>query len=171
MNVSRGWAVGERSDVLRRMIDNYKFDHRRSLALTFVELIDDMLPRLPADTIVCELPTVPAHIRQRSFDHTRLIAKQLAKRRGYAYKPLLRRVGTERQYGSTRRVRLEQAARAFEVSQGANRPTGSPVLLIDDVLTTGASLHFGAAKLREAGFDTIWVAIIARQPLDQTDKT
>ncbi|MET0980124.1 MAG: phosphoribosyltransferase family protein [Candidatus Saccharimonadales bacterium] len=39
-------------------------------------------------------------------------------------------------------------------------------MLIDDVVTTGATIKYAAESLRQAGATQIWVAVIARQPLD-----
>ena len=160
----KAWCVGERRSVLEQLIDAYKFEHVKAAHRTFAELLDEALPLLPPETIVVPLPTVAPHIRQRGYDHMLLVARSFAKRRGLQLSTALRRVGANKQLGSSRKDRIAHAKSAYEVS-GELDPT-VPYLLLDDVFTTGASLHYAALKLREAGAREIWVAVIARQPLD-----
>jgi predicted amidophosphoribosyltransferase len=61
-------------------------------------------------------------------------------------------------------VRQIQASRAFGV-RGALQED-AVYLLVDDVVTTGATFHHGTKALFEAGAGVVWAAAIARQPLD-----
>ena len=117
--------------------------------------------------MVVPVPTVRAHVRERGYDHALLIAKSIAARRGLGCKVLLGRRINTRQRGAGRRERFRQAGEAFTL-----RTTHIPakVLLVDDVVTTGATLHFTAKILKDAGVQTVFAAVIAKQPLDQTGK-
>jgi len=57
-----------------------------------------------------------------------------------------------------------QALSAFGI-HGSVDPRAT-YLIIDDIVTTGATIEYAALLLKEAGAKTIWVAAIARQPLD-----
>jgi ComF family protein len=149
---------------LQSLIDAYKFENTCAAYGSLADLLHARLPDLPANTIVVPIPTISSHIRQRGYDHTLLIARSLAKRRGFVVTPLLRRQTDTKQRDATRRQREQQAEAAFYI-QGAVDET-RPYLLIDDIATTGATLRHAARKLKEAGAGTIWVAAIARQPLD-----
>ena len=126
-------------------------------------LLDDTIPRLDPDVQVVPVPTIAEHIRTRGFDHTALLGRTFAHRRNLAYSPILRRVDHSRQQGSSRRERLVHAKSAFECR---TRLSGA-YLLIDDIFTTGATLHYAAATLRAAGADDVYVAVLARQPLEK----
>ena len=104
------------------------------------------------------------HVRQRGYDHTLLLARQLAKDRTLSVERPLRRYTTAVQRGANRKTREKQASEAFEV-RGAL--TGDvPYLLVDDVVTTGATLIHATRAMKAAGATTVWAVAAARQPLD-----
>lgn len=160
----RGWCVGLRSGVLRKLVDDYKFERMRSASRTLASLLDDKIEQLPPTTIVVSVPTIPSHIRQRGYDHAALLAKAFARQRKLIYRPYLRRKTTTSQRGAARVQRVAQAKEAFTAT--ASLSPNHPYLLIDDVVTTGATLSYAAEALRKAGAKEVWVAAIARQPLD-----
>lgn len=160
----KAWCVGMHADSLRRLIKQYKFDYAKAAAPVLAELLLARVSQLPSNTVIVPLPTVAAHIRQRGYDHVSLIAKQFAKRRRLKLRSVIERVGSDRQRGANRSERTAQAKKAFRVS-GTLDPS-VPYLLIDDVVTTGASLKYATLALQAAGAREIWVAVIARQPLD-----
>lgn len=90
-----------------------------------------------------------------------LIAKELARLWRHTVSASLDRVTTTKQLGASRAQQLKQAARAFDCHDvlAADRP----YLIIDDVVTTGATLEYAARTLRAAGATTIWAAAVSRQ--------
>jgi len=165
--IDAAWIVGERDDVLARVIDAFKFERCKSAYQDLADVLTEVLPVTPKDAVVTSIPTVPSHIRERGYDHAQLIAKAIAKRRRLPYKALLRRETSTRQRGASRKERFRQAKEAFTVLPVT---IPSKIIVIDDVITTGATLHFAAKLLKDAGADTIFAAAIAKQPLDQSGK-
>ena len=159
---TRGWFVALHRDSVRRLVADYKFKRLRQAGSTLASLLDLALPQLPGDLAIVPVPTVASHIRQRGYDHAALLAKAFAKKRGLPYRPVLARSGNYTQRGASRRVRLQQAARAFTCPAAV---TGR-FLLIDDVCTTGATVRYAAQALRQAGASQVWVAVVSREPLD-----
>lgn len=159
------WCVGERREVLEGIINSYKFERVKSCYKLLADLLDQTLPLLPADTVIVPVPTVAAHIRMRGYDHTLLLAKKLAKLRGLAIATPLYRNHSASQRGANKQLRLKQAKTAFGCKEIEASET--TYLLLDDISTTGATLKYAAAALRTAGATTVWVAVIARQPLDK----
>lgn len=164
MPYERAWAVGERADVLQRLIGLYKFERAKAAYVPLGDLLLSALPDLPLETVVVPVPTVWAHVRERGYDHTLLIAKYIAKARNLSCCQLVERQNIDKQRQATARQRLDQARRAFLVTRSIN--SDIPYLLIDDVMTTGSTIKYAAKALREAGAKHVWVAIIARQTLD-----
>lgn len=68
---SRAWVVGSRADVLKKVIDDYKFERIRAAHVLLAGLFDVTAPTLPADTIVVPIPTIAKHVRMRGYDHRR----------------------------------------------------------------------------------------------------
>lgn len=158
---TRAWCVAEREGVLRKVVDDYKFMRVWAAHPTLARLLDETIGVLPEGTIITAVPSIPAHIRQRGYDHAALLARQLAQRREAFYQPVLQRREMTVQRGASRAVRREQAKRAFAIS--GNVEKDRPYLIIDDVCTTGATVRYAAQALREAGASEVWVAVLVRQ--------
>lgn len=161
---SRGWCVGWRTDELRRLIDDYKFENVRSAHHILAELLDQRISQLPGTTVVVPVPTISSHIRMRGYDHAALLARSFARRRRLEVQPIVKRVTTTVQRDAPRLQRIAQAKVAFKVRKKLDPSV--PYLVIDDIITTGASVTYVAKALREAGAKEVWLAAIARQPLD-----
>jgi ComF family protein len=160
------FVVGERKKALRRLVGNYKYFSRRASAAALAQLLDGTLPTiLPDDMTIIPLPTIPKHIRERGFDHTKLVVKDLARRRGMmADLRLLRRADNTSQHSAGQQLRRAQAARAFRLD--LQRPVPRRVLLIDDIYTTGETTMAAARLLKKHGAKEVWLGVVARQ----TDK-
>lgn len=127
-------------------------------------------PRLaPARDGGWPLVPVPLHrkrLRHRHFNQAAEIARTLAKHAGLPVLHALRRTRqTETQTLLSRKQRMENLRGAFEITRHGRRwIEGSPdgAVLIDDVLTTGSTVHECAKTLRRAGFRSVFVVTVMR---------
>jgi ComF family protein len=122
-------------------------------------LLDETLPILPLTLTVAPAPTSPRRRRVRGFDHTALVAKQLAKLRALPYRQVLAKENNSIQHFKTRKERLRSAKDGLRIRGTVPRE----VLLVEDIYTTGATIQACAEVLREAGAESVYVALIARQ--------
>jgi ComF family protein len=159
------WCVGWRHNELKSLLDRYKFEALRSAYQPLVDLLDAVIPPLNDGVVVTVVPTSASHSRERGFDHMTLVGRGFAKRRGHEFQSLLRRTGTGTQHFKTKNERLVAAQNSFE-RVSAKAP--ERVLLIDDIFTTGATLRANLDLLQGAGTTSLYGAIIARQPLDES---
>lgn len=160
----RAWCVAPRQDQVQRLIGNFKFTNAKAAYVPLATLLDSRLPQLPANVKIVPIPTITSHIRQRGYDHALLVAKRLGRIRGLPVDILLHRATNTVQHGVGARLRAAQAKQAF--SCATNLDPDVIYLLVDDVITTGATMKYAAKTLRQAGARHIWVATISRQPLD-----
>ena len=160
---NRAWVVNDRNGALQRLIGLYKFERAKSAYRELGDLLINILPDLPAGTIVVPIPTTPARIRERGYDHMLLIAKYVARSKGLECRQLIKRQTDSKQRQMNARQRQAQAKAAFCVEASINPET--TYLIIDDVITTGATIKYAARSLKKAGAKNIWVAVIARQTL------
>jgi ComF family protein len=160
----KAWCIAPRHDTIQRLIDSYKFSYQLTAYRSLADLLHDGLPELPSGVVVVPIPTVSSHIRQRGYDHTRLIARHFATKRHLAVAQPLIRATNSRQRGANARQRATQAKAAFVCHEQLDPE--KTYLLIDDVVTTGATIRYAAKTLIDAGAGAVWVASISRQPLD-----
>ena len=114
------------------------------------------------------LVPVPLHrlrLWRRRFNQSALLAREIARRSDVPYDPflLLRKRRTPRQVGLSRNERARNVQGAFEVPQ-ARRPDleGKRIVLVDDVLTSGATAEACARALLRAGAGNVDVLTFAR---------
>lgn len=112
---------------------------------------------------VCPVPLHPARARERGFNQAALLASGLARRlRKPCWHHALARVHpTETQTHLTARQRLSNVAHAFRARTGV-RLRDRAILLVDDVMTTGATTSACARVLKEAGCRSVHVVTLAR---------
>lgn len=109
------------------------------------------------------VPLHPARLRERGFNQADLLARELRRRLALAAPPpgeLVRTRQTPPQVGHDRIWRLANVRGAFDWR--GDPLDGSPVLLVDDVATTGATLDACASALRAAGSGPVIGVSIAR---------
>ena len=154
-------AVGEREGLLAELIHEYKYSATRAIHEILAEILAEKIPEELKGAYLVPLPTSTAHIRERGFDHIYLIAKKLAKMKGYRVVRLLVREKNTVQVGADHKVRVKQAEGAFRVDERVPIEKDATYILLDDVWTTGASMKAATKKLREAGARKIVIVVLA----------
>ena len=153
-------------DHSRDLILQLKHADRTDLAPLFACWLSRSARGLIADADV--LIPVPLHRRRllaRRYNQMAEIARPLARITGLTYLPdsLIRTRATDSQGGKSGTGRRRNVAQAFAVPDGkASGLAGKRVLLIDDVLTTGATAEACAMALKQAGAARVDLAVIAR---------
>lgn len=153
------WVLSEYEGLAKDLIYALKFNRASAAADSIAQLLDDMVPYFENDNLVTNLPTANVRVRLRGYDQSRLIAKSFAAKRGLVYVELLARLGSTRQVGAKREQRLTQATNSY---RGIKAISGQKVLLIDDILTTGASLESAAKVLKKSGAKEVNALVFAR---------
>lgn len=139
-----------------------KYRDRPALARPLGAWLAGRVP-LPDGAVVVSVPLARGRRRERGYDQAALLADALARAagaRGRRLRAALRRVReTPAQVGRSREERARNVAGAFEAGPAV---AGQDVVLVDDVVTTGATADAAAAALRRAGARSILVVALAR---------
>ena len=144
-------------EVVRRL----KYERAQAAVYPMARLMSHRLPSFPSSTVVTCAPTATRRVRIRGYDQAELLAKALADTLRLPYRSMLMRVGQTRQVGSSREQRQKQLQHAF--SAKVKMPSSiSQVILIDDVLTTGATLEAAAATLKQHGVEKVIAVVFAK---------
>ncbi len=132
-------------------------------AATIARLMNEYVPALPPEkTVMTYIPTATSRVRLRGYDQSQLIAREFARMRGMKLVCLLERHGQARQVGATKKQRLAQAAANYRIKRSVQIPEET-VLLVDDILTTGATLEAAAKLLKQSGVQHINAAVFAQK--------
>ena len=75
------WVATDYQGLAKQLVAALKFNRAQSVARLLALTIAESLPYLPANTLICPLPTANRRVRQRGYDQSQLIARQLAKHR------------------------------------------------------------------------------------------
>jgi ComF family protein len=163
----KAWAPFEHEGSIARAIHRFKYEDRsdlsRPLGLLLAATTKQALGAMPG--VLVPLPLHEARFRERKFDQAALLAAVLGQRLGREVKTdwLVRTRDTRRQVGLTELEREENVRGAFKA---ASEVRGQAVLLIDDVLTSGATAREAARALSAAGAARVFVLTIARARSD-----
>lgn len=170
-SLDRCLAMAGFSDPLPRIIRAYKDAGERRMAPVLAELLADTALHAEVESpdryggiaaradAIAFVPATAAAYRRRGFDHMEAIARPLS---GFLDIPLLDALvkhGTSDQRELDREARRERSRGAYEVVEDV---CGLRVLLVDDVITTGATVRAAASALKAAGACTVDALALAR---------
>lgn len=157
------YVGGYREGALAKMIREYKYQSVRATGEVLTELLLETVPEdlgVPKqDIVVVPLPTIGKHVRQRGLDHTKILARKLARKRGWKYERVLERSADTVQVGTSAEERKKQAAKAYAAT--GKIWADKIYVLLDDVWTTGASMLAAAKVMQEAGAENLVGAVLA----------
>ncbi len=156
--VDLAFSAARHDAVARDLIRALKFGRIRAAAEPMAERIAALAPAASLSGTLVPVPPAPLRLRWRGFDAAAEIAIELSRQTGMPLSDCLQRRGLRRQVGRARSERLARPPR-IEI---ARRPPERAILL-DDVLTTGATLTSCAVALRRAGSVSVIALTFARR--------
>src|SRR5208283_5622689 len=153
---------------LRKAIHLLKFKGVKRLARPMAELLSEL--SIPEADGIVPVPLHSKKMREREFNQTALIGKHLSRQSGI---PLLldalkKDKATLPQTDVTGKERLKNVKNTFTADKSV---TGLRLILVDDVITTGATVYECAKVLKKAGAESITVVALARSTPKHTPHT
>jgi len=157
----RTWAYYE--GPIQKAIQDIKYHRNFGLAATFGKILAGFLDKLrwPVD-IVIPVPLNTIRLKERGYNQARLLAKPIAYKHHIPLRSeaLQRTRNTATQVGLSRKQRIENVNNAFVVDSA--KTAGYNVLVVDDVVTTGATMNACAEALKKGKASKVFGIAVAR---------
>lgn len=154
----------------RRLVTGYKYYDRTLATPMFARWLARAAgAQLGRTDVIVPVPLHRWRLLRRRYNQSALLARELGRVTGIPFHAdaLRRTRHTAQQAGLTREERLENVRDAFAVpAKRLQHIDGKSVMLVDDVLTTGATLHACTGALRAAGAEAVYVVTLGRTTLE-----
>ena len=164
------WTAVDYAAPVDQLLLQLKFGARLALAPLFAQLLAATVRQAgswDAPQLLCPVPLGPARLVERGYNQALEIARPLARQLAIALQPRLavRVRETRAQSGVAPRERRANLAQAFMVApQHAGQVPGRHIGIVDDVMSSGHTVHALAAALKREGARKVTVLVAARTP-------
>jgi ComF family protein len=161
------FAWGAYGGILKRAIATMKYENQPQIAHPLGQWLGQAwLLHSPLSAQKAVVVPIPLHIsrqKDRGYNQAELIAQSFCKTTGLKLKQngLERVQATEAQHSLSASERAKNLAQAFNIGQDFRHPPQVPVLLIDDIYTTGATAISAMQTLNQVGIAVIGLAATA----------
>ncbi|WP_235588947.1 ComF family protein [Halomonas chromatireducens] len=159
----RAWVPLRYQDEVASLMQRFKFQASPRAGSVLVAMLETRLTDIPRPDALLAVPLHPNRARQRGFNQAEWLARRLAPRLGVPLRLARRLEDTPSQRGLDRSERRRNLKGGFEVAG----PLPDRVALLDDVMTTGATLDALAQACRRAGAEEVEAWAVARTPFSQ----
>ena len=159
------YSCGIYEKILQKLIRGLKYHNQRELAFYLAKFMYEYWEQLGINKKFQVVP-VPLHknrVKKRKYNHMELVAEEFCKMSGDIpnYELIKRIKDTKPQYKLSRKERMQNLSKAFEVDK--SKSINLPVLIMDDICTTGSTFEEMISALKKEGFEDI-VCIASSNP-------
>lgn len=153
--LDKNYSVFAYNDRMQEMITKWKYRGDYQIGYVFQTTFQDCFPKIiqTKQQIVVPIPLSPERLYERSFNQAEMLAQFLPIKSVNA----LSRIHGEKQSKKTRQERIS-SINPFKLEE----PINKPVILVDDIYTTGATLRHAAALLKEHGCPMVYSYTLIR---------
>lgn len=134
------FIVPYKNVMVKNTVRNNKFHYHKQSAKQLATILDQSLSRYSNPTII-PIPSSQTRIRKRGYQHLLNILQYSIYKTAVNTEALQKRTNTPSQSQVSKAVRIQQQLGTFRCNPQAVKNLSGPVILLDDVITTGATMH------------------------------
>jgi ComF family protein len=160
----KGFAICDYSPDAALMVNNLKEKGLTSLTPYLAKLALQHWPTELNNAILIPVPSSTVNTKKRGFSHTTLLSRGLARKiPNGSFREIIKSAKARTdQVGLSPAERIQNMKEAFRTDLRGFQPKGRPLVLVDDVLTSGASMAEAIACLQAAGLEIRSFLVFAR---------
>jgi ComF family protein len=153
---AKAYTVCHYEDAVKELIHLFKYNGKIRTGRFLASLMADFLranPEIFTDIdVITSVPLHTSRLKKRGFNQSRMMALHISKETGLPFADILdKNIKTRNQNELQRDQRLRNLRGAFGIRKDADSINGLRILLVDDVITTGATLAECSVALSQAG--------------------
>ncbi len=162
----QAWSVCVYNETAQKLLHAFKYSSKTSLCKTFVPLMIDFIDRhhlpLRQFDLIAPIPLHAVRLRERGYNQSALLSQDLSRHYGIRHRDdlLTRQKNTPTQTELGAKQRWTNMEGAFRI-KNLSGIDGKSIVLIDDLYTTGATVHSAAQTLKAAGAARICVLTLS----------
>jgi ComF family protein len=160
----KGFAICDYSPDVALIVNNLKEKGVTSLTPYLAKLALEFWPTELNNAVLIPVPSSSVNTKRRGFSHTTLLSRELARNipKGSFWEIIKSARARSDQVGLNPAERMQNMKEAFRADLRGFQPKGRPLVLVDDVLTSGASMAEAIACLQAAGLEIASFLVFAR---------
>lgn len=151
--------------IARKLVLSFKYGRRLGLCSLMARMMASAMPQLEGEWLVVPVPLHWSRIWRRGYNQSALLARAIAQHKGQALSidALVRRKRTRPLGGLGKAARSQTLRGAIAINKRASeRISGRNILLVDDVLTSGATTNACVSTLKRSGANKVVIVCFAR---------
>ena len=160
--------------VVKELVQSFKYKGKKHLAPVFAEIMHNYYAKLnlTGNFLILSVPIHKKRLKERRYNHIDIAARYFSKLSMLKYntKLLTRIKDTEKQYKLTHAERTANIKGAFAVNEAETIDKNTPLLLIDDITSTGATFSEIIKQLKQHGFKNITAIALSAPELHSAEK-
>ncbi len=159
LNNSDTYACCIYDGIIKKLIRDLKYNNKKKLAPLGANFLYEYIQKLNlnSDYVIIPVPISKGRLKERHYNHMDIIAEKLSKLTKHkTEKNLIIRIkDTKKQYKLHKQERIENIKDAFKINTEINLQKNTPLLIIDDITSTGITFQEIIKELKNAGYNEI----------------